>query len=184
MNQIAIQKLPLAVRVLDRISGAMVFAAMVVAGIAVAVMILVNSVDTIGRAFFAKPLTGAVEITELFLAMSIILAIPYAQRTMAHIEIDIFIQYFPPKLRRFCSIFTLLITACVYGMLLVQSYEGAVISIKTFEVSAGYLPVPIWLGKVAVTAGFAIALVESLKQIIVSTVFGTALAKDPQIIPA
>lgn len=157
---------------LDSVSATMVMLAMVVSGASVATIIAVNSIDTLGRAFFSRPLTGAVEITELFLAMCIILAIPFAQRKLAHIEIDMFTQYCSAGLKRIFLLIAIILTILVFFMLTVQSYESAKESVATFESSAGYLRVPVWIGKIAITIGFGIALLEALTQLLALFLFG------------
>lgn len=159
-------------RTLDRVSAIMVILAMIVSGFSVATIIAVNSIDTLGRAFFYKPMMGAVEITELFLAMCIILAIPYAQRKLAHIEIDMFTQRCGPALKKIFLFIAIVLTVLVFFMLMVQSYESAKASVKTLESSAGYLSVPVWIGKISDTLGFGIALVESLTQLFALFLFG------------
>ncbi len=167
-------------RMLDRVSATMVMLAMVVSGASVATIIAVNSIDTLGRAFFSRPLTGAVEITELFLAMCIILAIPYAQRKLSHIEIDMFTQNCSANLKKIFLFISILLTILVFFMLTVQSYESAKDSVATFETSAGYLSVPVWIGKIAVTIGFGIALFEALTQLFAWFLFGRLTMAAPK----
>lgn len=168
-------------RMLDRVSATMVLLAMVVAGLSVATIIAVNSIDTLGRAFFSRPLTGAVEITELFLAMCIILAIPYAQRNLAHIEIDMIKQKCSPGLQKVFLFVAIVLTVLVFFMLTTQSYDSAKASVATFEFSAGYLSVPIWIGKVSVAIGFGIALFESITQLFALILFGRLTLKEPKL---
>jgi TRAP-type C4-dicarboxylate transport system permease small subunit len=168
--------------VLDRVSATMVMLAMVVSGVSVAAIIAVNSVDTLGRAFFTKPLTGAVELTELFLAMCIILAIPYAQRKLSHIEIDMFIQKCSVGWKKFFVLISIVLTISVFFMLTIQSYESAKDSVATFESSAGYLRVPVWIGKISVAVGFGIALFEASVQLFAWCLFGRlTMAKHTQV---
>ena len=168
--------------VLDRVSATMVMLAMVVSGASVAAIIAINSVDTLGRAFFTKPLTGAVELTELFLAMCIILAIPYAQRMLSHIEIDMFIQKCSVGLKKFFVLISIVLTILVFFMLTIQSYESAKDSIATFESSAGYLRVPVWIGKISVAIGFGIALFEASVQLFAWFLFGRlTITKHTQV---
>ena len=168
--------------VLDRVSATMVMLAMVVSGASVAAIIAINSVDTLGRAFFTKPLTGAVELTELFLAMCIILAIPYAQRMLSHIEIDMFIQKCSVGWKKFFVLISIALTILVFFMLTIQSYESAKVSVVTFESSAGYLRVPVWIGKMSVAIGFGIALFEASVQLLAWFLFGRlTITKHPQV---
>ena len=168
--------------VLDRVSATMVMLAMVVSGASVAAIIAINSVDTLGRAFFTKPLTGAVELTELFLAMCIILAIPYAQRMLSHIEIDMFIQKCSVGWKKFFVLISIALTILVFFMLTIQSYESAKVSVVTFESSAGYLRVPVWIGKMSVAIGFGIALFEASVQLLAWFLFGRlTITKHTQV---
>lgn len=167
---------------LDRVSATLVMLAMVVSGVSVAIIIAVNSVDTLGHALFSRPLTGAVELTELFLAMCIILAIPYAQRMLSHIEIDMFTQNCSAGWKKVFLLVSIVLTILVFFMLTIQSYESAKDSIATFESSAGYLKVPVWIGKIAVAIGFGIALVEASVQLFAWCLFGRlTMAKHTQI---
>lgn len=167
---------------LDRVSATLVMLAMVISGASVAIIIAVNSVDTLGHALFSRPLTGAVELTELFLAMCIVLAIPYAQRMLSHIEIDMFTQNSSEGWKKVFLLISIVLTILVFFMLTIQSYESAKDSIATFESSAGYLKVPIWFGKIAVAIGFAIALVEASVQLFAWFLFGRlTLTKHTQI---
>ena len=168
--------------VLDRVSATMVMLAMVVSGSSVAAIIAINSVDTLGHALFSKPLTGAVELTELFLAMCIILAIPYGQRMLSHIEIDMFTQSCSVGWKKFFLLISIVLTVLVFFMLTIQSYESAKDSVATFEASAGFLRVPVWIGKISVAVGFGIALFEASVQLFAWFLFGRlTMAKHTQV---
>src|SRR5690554_3661333 len=93
------------VNALQRISACLVTGAMIVAGVAVAVIVVINTLDTIGMAFFNKPLVGTLEITEVLLAMAILLAIPSALRERKHIAIDVITQFFGPKMLKAAEVF-------------------------------------------------------------------------------
>lgn len=151
---------------LDKVLSVLVVGAMSISAVCVVGMIAVNTVDTVGRALFSKPMLGALEITEVLLAACIILAIPYAQRHREHIEIDIFKRMFGPRLAKVSTVVMLVITILVFAMLTQQSYESALESVANFEVSAGYVRVPVWLGKIAVVIGFAIALLVAVWQLL------------------
>lgn len=163
---------PFFIRLIDYACKIMINSAMVVASTCVALIIVINSLDTIGRGLASKPFVGALEMTELFLAMVVILSIPYAQRALIHIEIDILSQFFGPRLKQLTMGFSLVLTGAVFLMLAVQGYSNAASSIATFETSAGYLAVPIWLGKSAAVLGFAFAFVQTVSQLLELLVTG------------
>lgn len=152
--------------ILDKVLSVLVISAMAVSAVCVVGMIAINTVDTVGRALFSKPMLGALEITEVLLATCIILAIPYAQRRREHIEIDIFKKAFGPRLAKASSILVYVITILVFAMLARQSYASALEAVANFEVSAGYVPVPVWMGKIALVVGFSIALLVAIWQLL------------------
>jgi hypothetical protein len=65
---------------------------------------------------------------------------------------------------------------------MVQSYESAKASIKTFETSAGFLSVPVWIGKISVTIGFGIAFFESLTQLFALFLFGRLSTEESKLV--
>lgn|GEM_PF-2758894 len=153
------------VGVSKKICDALVDTSMILASICVALIILVNTLDTLGRAFLSKAMVGNLELTEVFLAIVVILSIPYAQRALLHIEIDILSQFFPKKLKMLTTGISLLLSAAVFLLLAVQSYGMAVEAVEVMEVSGGYLPVPVWIGKVFTAVGFAVAFLQVIVQI-------------------
>ncbi|GGE51387.1 hypothetical protein GCM10007276_30590 [Agaricicola taiwanensis] len=151
---------------IDRLSGHLCFAALVVASLCVAAIIVLGTWDTVGRAFFNAPFMGAVEMTESLLAAVIFLALPYAQRHGQHVVVDIIIQMFPTGLQLALYILALIATLAAFCLLGYQAIDGAIHAWNVGEVSAGYVPVPIWLAKILSAVGLVFAATETLRQII------------------
>jgi TRAP-type mannitol/chloroaromatic compound transport system permease small subunit len=149
----------------NKATGALVIAAVAGAGLCIAAIIVVGTADTVGR-LLNRPVMGAVEITEALLAAVIFLALPYAQRHNAHVVVDIVVQSFSNRWRKILYFFALVLTLAAFILLAKQSYEAAVQSWRVGEVSAGYLPIPVWLAKIMATTGLAIAVIETARQII------------------
>ncbi|MBM9593868.1 TRAP transporter small permease subunit [Roseitranquillus sediminis] len=143
----------------------LVRAALVVAATCVAGIVVIGAWDTVGR-LMAKPLLGAVEMTESLLAATIFLALPYAQRQHRHVIVDIVIQSVPRAARRITHFVALVFTFAAFALLFLQSLQGALHSWSVGEVSSGAVAVPIWLAKSLATAGLAIAAVETFRQIV------------------
>src|SRR5690606_43873 len=133
-------------RSLDAVLGFLVTTAMAGAGIAAVGIIAIGTADTLGR-LIGKPVMGAVEMSEALLASVIFLALPYVQRKGGHVVVDIVIQSASPRLRKVSHFIALVLTLLAFVLLAKQSYDGAVHSWQVNEVSAGYLPVPVWLAK-------------------------------------
>lgn len=146
---------------IDKTLGFAVKTSMWISGFSVLLIIGINSLDTVGRAFFNAPLVGAVEMTELLLAICIILAIPYAQRSGAHIRVDMLDRFFAGVAEKVLNFVSLSICLAMFAILTVMAYESAKIAITTFESSAGFLRVPIWIGKILAFIGFSLALSQT-----------------------
>jgi TRAP-type mannitol/chloroaromatic compound transport system permease small subunit len=137
---------------------------MVMASVCVVAIIALGTADTIGR-LAGRPLLGAVEMTESLLAATIFLALPYAQRRHQHVVVDIIVQRFSESWRNIAYLAATILMLGAVCLLLAQSFQGTVHSWRIGEVSAGYIPVPIWLAKILATTGLAVAAIETLRQI-------------------
>lgn len=62
-------------------------------------MMVLTSVDVVGRNFFNKPITGAYELTGLSLALMVFFSLGIAQIKKDHIEIDFLTNFFPAKVQ-------------------------------------------------------------------------------------
>jgi len=65
---------------------------LIVAQVVLFVMVFLVTADVIGRWLFSKPITGAVELTELGLSMVIFLSIGYTHLKEEHISIDFLVD--------------------------------------------------------------------------------------------
>ncbi|WP_133239254.1 TRAP transporter small permease [Microvirga sp. KLBC 81] len=139
---------------------------MVIASICVALIIIIGTVDTFGRAVMNSPLMGAVELTESLLATTIFLALPHAQRHAQHVVVDIIVHSFSTRWQLIAFFFALVLTFLSFLLLAIEAVDGAHSAWLASEVSAGYVPVPIWLAKLLSAAGLIIAVLETARQIV------------------
>jgi hypothetical protein len=89
-----------------------------------------------------------------------------------------FIQKCSVGWRKSFVLLSIVLTILVFFMLTIQSYESAKVSVVTFESSAGYLRVPVWIGKISVAVGFGIALFEASVQLFAWFLFGRLTMTD------
>lgn len=151
---------------IDQLSRVVCFLALVASSLAVAAIIIIGTVDTIGRAFFNSPMLGAVEMSESLLATVIFLAMPYAQRHGQNVVVDIIVQMFSIRAQVIVFFIALIATFLAFSLLAYQSIDGAQASIAVREVSAGYVPVPVWIAKILAAIGLILAALETLRQIV------------------
>ncbi|MEQ1804745.1 MAG: TRAP transporter small permease [Burkholderiaceae bacterium] len=67
-------------------------------------MMLVTTVDVIGRYLFNKPLAGGFELTEMMLAALIYCGLPLVSKRREHIVIDTFDAFMSPAVKRFFDV--------------------------------------------------------------------------------
>ncbi len=91
-----------------------------VACVIVFLMMVLTSVDVIGRNFFNKPITGAYELTGLALALMVFFSLGIAQIKKDHIEIDFLTNFFPAKVQHALYALTSLI---VFILLCVTTWQ-------------------------------------------------------------
>ena len=87
-----------------------------VAGLAVAVMIVVTCVDVVGR-WFGRPLTGAYDVVELLGAIAITGALPYTTACKGHVAIDFLVRKLPVRISRAVDVFMHLVTISMFAFL-------------------------------------------------------------------
>lgn len=68
------------------------------------VMMLLGFADVFGRYLFNKPIVGTLEIFEILLPGIVLFSLAYAQRSKAHIAVDVFSSRFPPPVQRVVGI--------------------------------------------------------------------------------
>jgi TRAP-type mannitol/chloroaromatic compound transport system permease small subunit len=150
---------------IDHVSRVLCFIALVVSSLAVAAIIIIGTWDTVGRALFNSPMMGGVEMTESLLATVIFLAMPYAQRHGQNVVVDIIIQMFSVRFQVAAYFIALIATLFAFGLLAYQAIDGARAAVEVMEVSAGYVPVPVWIAKILAAFGLVFAGLETLRQI-------------------
>ena len=68
-------------------------------------MMMVTTVDVIGRYLFNKPLAGGFELTEMMLAALIYCGLPLVSKRREHIVIDTFDSFMSRAVKRFFDVF-------------------------------------------------------------------------------
>ncbi|MGH1358196.1 MAG: TRAP transporter small permease [Burkholderiaceae bacterium] len=84
-----------------------------IAAIALFAMMWLTVVDVIGRKFLANSLVGAVELTEIFMLLTIFIGLPLTSRAGEHIVFDLLDQVLPANLLRFQRALSQLLTSLV-----------------------------------------------------------------------
>ncbi len=78
-------------------------------------MMVVTSVDVVGRYFFSKPLWGGFEMTEILMGLVVFAGMPIATARREHISIDLFEAYLGLRTRSWQASFGDLVCALIAG---------------------------------------------------------------------
>lgn len=125
-----------------------------IAQIATMIMMVLTTADAIMRYGFNKPIIGAYHFSEKYLMIIIVfLSMSYAMKLRGHIQIDLFTDKMPIKLKNFFQIIYSLLAA---GLMFLIGYLSLGVTIEAFTLkytSTGIIPWPTWLSWVWVPIG-------------------------------
>lgn len=82
-----------------------------IAALALFAMMWLTVIDVVGRKFFDNSLVGAVELTEIFMMLTIFIGLPLTSRAGEHIVFDLLDQVLPESMRRLQRAVSQLITS-------------------------------------------------------------------------
>jgi TRAP-type C4-dicarboxylate transport system permease small subunit len=136
-------------------------------GMVIALLVAVMVVVSIaGRALFAKPIPGDIELTQFGIALAISLALPWCQLQRANIIVDFFTQRSKPTTQNGLDRFGALLIAAMYVLLAWRTLVGAQ-SVKAAFESTMILALPMWWTYASLAPGLFLAAVIALWQAIV-----------------
>ncbi|MBL0423400.1 TRAP transporter small permease subunit [Ramlibacter sp. AW1] len=138
--------------------------AVVGAAVALAVAVMVTW-SVIGRAIWLEPVQGDVELTQLGIALSISLCIPWCQLKGANIIIDFFTQKMRTSAIRRLDGFGCLMMAATYALLGWRTSVGAIGVRESMEATM-ILDLPMWWAYAALAPGLALACLVALVQMV------------------
>lgn len=88
---------------------------------------IVTVADALLRKFFSRPIQGTFEATELFLAVVVFSALPYAGLTDSHVSVDVLVRRCSPRVR---SLVVALAAAVCAALLAVITYQMGVLAFE------------------------------------------------------
>ncbi len=97
-------------------------------------LMIAGSADVIGRYLFNAPINGTMERGQLLLALMVFLSWGYTQVKKGHVNVELFISHFPPRLRIVTDLFTTLVTLLLFIFIVWQSTIMAIETHKSGEV--------------------------------------------------
>lgn len=135
-----------------------------VIGSAIALSVgVMTTVSVVGRAFFKSPIQGDIELTQLGIALSISLCIPWCQLRGANIIVDFFTQKLPPKKQGLLDAVGAVLVALMCLLLAWRTGAGA-IAVREAQESSMILGLPMWWAYASLAPGLALGGLVALVQ--------------------
>ena len=91
-------------------------------------LMVTGAADVIGRYLFNAPINGTMERGQLILALMVFLSWGYTQVKKGHVNVELFISHFPPRLRLMTDLFTTLVTL---GLFIIIVWQSTIMAIET-----------------------------------------------------
>lgn len=85
----------------------------IAAGLMVAAMMFITTIDVVGRYFFGRPLFAAFEVTEILMGLIIFAGLPLATAAREHITISILVERMSSRVQEFITRFFELACAAI-----------------------------------------------------------------------
>ncbi len=130
------------------------------AALALLAMLLIVTIDVVGRHFFNSPLTGAIELTQYTMLIAVFAGLPVVTLRRSHISIGLLDGWFHGAARRVQSLVVCGISAAVLAaQAWVLWHEAA--WLREMGNVIGYLQLPTWPAAYAMAVLSALAAVAS-----------------------
>jgi TRAP-type transport system small permease protein len=101
---------------------------------ALVIMMLLTTVDVIGRQF-NHPVLGALELTEYLVLIVILSMLSYTQKEKGHVNVDMLIRHFSPRAQAVVDIITNLLCLALMILITYKGFEYALDSMEAGESS-------------------------------------------------
>lgn len=135
-----------------------------VAGSAIALAVgVMTAVSVVGRAFFKSPIQGDIELTQLGIALSISLCIPWCQLRGANIIVDFFTQNISTKKQRLLDAAGSAMLALMCLLLAWRTGVGAM-AVREAQESSMIIGLPMWWAYASLAPGLALGGIVALAQ--------------------
>ncbi len=138
-----------------------------VAAFLLALMALIGTADVLSLNFLGKPVPSATEFASAMLPIAVMLVMSHAQRSGAHIKVELFARFFPGWFQWCVSLLGLLIGAVVFVLLSWGAWELVQHSIEIRERAVAAIRFPVWPVKLAFLFGMVVCALEMIREIVV-----------------
>ena len=136
-------------------------------GCLIIVLMLVITVDVVGRFVFNSPLPGGVEISSLLFVWVIFLPLSYVLFQGNHVRLTLLLLHFPQPGRSIAEFINAALSLLFFGFLTYGGWTQFLESFRVAETMAAPIWIPLWLGKLAVPLGCFLIVVELCMDLVI-----------------
>ncbi len=123
-------------------------------------MMFLTTTDVIGRALFARPVSGAVELSEYMLAVVILLGLAYTQQVKGHPRVTLVVSRFPLWLQSLLEVLIYILGLFIVFIVIWQGWVLATGRMST--IVSDVLRIPQLPFRLMVSVGGALLFLELL----------------------
>jgi len=95
-------------------------------------LMLLTSADVIGRAAWARPIPGIVELSSYMLDIFILLGVAYTQQVKGHVRVSMLTSHLPPRGQLLLEIVVTLLSLFIMALL---AWQGWIVGMEETAVS-------------------------------------------------
>ena len=137
-----------------------------VAGVALVILMLLTSLDTIMRYFFRAPMTGVLEFSEEYLMVAIIyMPLSYVYTHGGHIKVELLERFFPENLKHCLGKFNTAVGLIMFLLITYCSIPVVEDAIMNNEHSACALAYPMAPAYLMLTIGSALVSIRAIQSL-------------------
>lgn len=125
----------------------------VIAGVAIAVLMVINFIDVIGTKFFGMSIPGAMDLSEELMVLVTLLPIAFIALERGHIRITLLEEHLHSVVRYALEIIQYVIAALITGFITVRVFTQLRNTFDTMNLKAG-IDLPEWPANVVVVISF------------------------------
>lgn len=132
----------------------------VLAALLVMAIMFSTAADVASRQLTGSSIAGVVEYSEVLMVGLIFLGLAYAQRTGAHIGVDLVTERMPARVAHAVRSVGLVIAIAIVAIMAWETLEVALRSFESREFRFGLVQVPIWPARLLIPIGLTSLLLE------------------------
>lgn len=170
----------------DRTLSYVVDALTVVAGLAIALMMLHVTADVVMRSVFNRPLPGTITIvSNYYMVIAAFVPLAFAERRNGHISVEVVTELLPPHVRKHLAGWMLTISGATFAVLAVRTWGEAMVKYQIgASIVQGESRIPIWQSYFFLPLGCALMFLVVLCKFIAylgGREFGEETASTPEM---